>query len=102
MFSILTLILEAATVELKDMMELLVTQIFIAHHQWSSNNQLRASLDLESFMTVEDFQMHITLEYFQNPTSNKVTSALHPICLEYLSPKGKLRKGVISFPSTDT
>ena len=45
-----TLTLEAAIIELKDMMEWLVTHIFIAHNQWNSHNQLQASLDLESFM----------------------------------------------------
>ena len=35
-----SLTLETAIIELKDMMEWLVTQIFIAHHQWNSHNQL--------------------------------------------------------------
>ena len=42
-----SLTLETAIIELKDMMEWLVTQIFIAHHQWNSTlDQVLISNDL--------------------------------------------------------
>ena len=50
--------------------------------------------------------MNIELEFCENLTSlayssNKVTFALYPICIESVSPKGDLKKGAISFISTD-
>ena len=92
----------SAIEKLKDMLKGLVTHVYIAHKQWNAHNNLCANLDLQSVITVEDYQMNIELEYCENPTSivystNKVAIALYPIAVEFLSESGELRKGAIAF-----
>ena len=93
-----TCTLELAIEKLKEMLEPLVTHI---------HTHLCSVLDIESVITVEDYQMNITLEYCENPTplaysTNKVSFALYPICVEFVSTDNELRKGAIAFLSADT
>ena len=48
----------SAIEKLKDMLKGLVTHVYIAHKQWNAHNNLRANLDLQSVITVEDYQMN--------------------------------------------
>ena len=62
--------------------------IYTAHAQWNGHATHRHSLDNESIITIEDYQQNIEVEYIEKPTSlaystNKLTAALYPICVEY-------------------
>lgn len=55
---------------------------------------------------IEDYQMNLEAIYSKNTTSmayssNKVTVALYPICIEYIREDGSLQKGAISFLTDD-
>ena len=50
--------------------------------------------------------MNLEAIYSENPTSmayssNKVTVAIYPICVEYIGEDGSLQKGAISFLTDD-
>ena len=92
--------------KLKKMINNLKWHIFTAHKQWNAHDVRRASLDLNSLITVEDYQMNVEVVYTENPTSlaystNKKSVALYPICVEYLNDEGLLAKGAIAFLSND-
>ena len=60
---------------------------------------------MNTFISIEDYQMNVTVVYSENPTSmayssNKHTVAMYPICIEYLN-DGVLTKGAITFISDD-
>ena len=55
--------------------------MYVAHQQWNALASLRQSLDKQSIITVEDYQMNIELEFSENPTplaysTNKATLTL--------------------------
>ena len=90
----------------REMLDGLCQHIFVAHSQWNAHKVQRLNLDSLSCITTEDYQMNITLEYAENPTSlsystNKVVFALYPICIEYLDEANDLKKGALAFLSED-
>lgn len=61
------------------------------------------SLDESSVITIEDYQQNLEVVYIKNPnsmaySSNKLTVAIYPTCIEYES-EGSLKKGAIGFIS---
>ena len=81
--------------------------IYIAHKQWDAHASARKSLTVNSLITIEDYQRNIEVEYIEQPTSmayssNKLTVAVYPICLEFKTdPAGPVHKGAITFISDD-
>ena len=97
-----TELLDQAISQLEDMLEGLTKHILVAHHQWKVHKTLQENLNTESIITIEDYQMNIEIEFSENPTSlayssNKLTFALYPVCVEFVSDNGELRKVAISF-----
>ena len=98
--------LEEALHRLKVKLVGLKWHIYTAHRQWTGHDVHRSNLNLESIITIEDYQMNIEVSYRENPTSlaystNKKTVALYPICVEFLNEHGQLCKGAIAFLSED-
>ena len=65
----------------------------------------REQLDESSIITIEDYQQNFEDFHMENPTStaystNKITLALYPICIEY-KVDGVLHKGAVVFISDD-
>ena len=80
---------KSALEHLQELIPDICTHIYVAHQQWSGHKSMWLSLDENSVITVEDYQMNIELEYTENPTSlaystNKQTYALYPIGVEYI------------------
>ena len=101
-----TITVEEAMEKLKVLVKNLKWHIYTAHRQWSAHDVQRSCLDVNSIITVEDYQMNIEVVYTENPTSlaystNKKTVALFPICVEFVNSKGELCKGAIAFLSED-
>ena len=101
-----TITVEEAMEKLKVLVKNLKWHIYTAHGQWSAHDVQRSCLDVNSIITVEDYQMNIEVVYTENPTSlaystNKKTVALFPICVEFVNSKGELCKGAIAFLSED-
>ena len=95
-------VLELVSEQLED----LCRHIFVAHAQWNAHKVLCGNLDERSVITTEDYQMNKTMEYQQMTTNmsystNKVVFSLYPICIEYLSDDGQLRKGALAFLTED-
>ena len=75
----------------------LALHIYTAHRQWEAHSEARKKLCKNTIITVEDYQMNLEAVYSENPTSmayagNKVTVALYPICVEYISDNGEHKK----------
>ena len=56
---------------------------------------------LETFISVEGYQMNMEVMYSENPTSlaysaNKLTVAMCPICTEFKAADGTIAKGAIT------
>ena len=84
----------------------LALHIYTAAKQWDAHNTASLSLDMFSIISIEDYQRNLEAIYSENPTSmgysgNKVTTALYPICVEYLGEDGTLKKGAIAFLTDD-
>ena len=59
-----------------------------------------------TIITIEDYQMNLEVVYKENPTSlaystNKMTVAIYPICVEYRNSDGTISKMAITFISDD-
>ena len=98
--------LKEAIDRLNKMTNKLALHIYTAAKQWEAHVEARNHLDKESIITIEDYQMNLEAVYTENPTSmayssNKVTVALYPICVEYIDANGDLKKGAISFLTDD-
>ena len=98
--------LKKAVETLQEMYKNLRIHIFTAYKQWDAHEQGRRNLDMNTFISIEDYQMNVTVVYSENPTSmayssNKHTVAMYPICIEYLDDNGVLIKGAITFISDD-
>ena len=98
--------LEDAIERLRKLAMPLALHIYTAAMQWDAHNTARLSLDKFSIITIEDYQRNLEAIFSENPTSmgysgNKVTTALYPICIEYIGDDGLLKKGAISFISDD-
>ena len=94
--------LSVAVDRLETMCMPLRKHIFNAHQQWNAHNQLRLDLDPETIITIEDYQMNMEVVYQENPTSlayssNKLSVAMYPICVEYKDSDGNIKKGAITF-----
>lgn len=92
--------------KLKKMLTKLKTHIFTAHRQWSAHDHQRNNMDTSSIITIEDYQMNLTVEHNEAPTScayssNKRTIAMYPLCVEFVREDGGLGKGGIIFLSED-
>ena len=44
--------------------------IYVAHQQWNAHATLRENLDKSSVITIEDYQMNITLKFAEQPTTS--------------------------------
>ena len=98
--------LEDVMKRLKNMLPNLKRNIATSHRQWHAHNALRNNLDLQSIITIEDYQQNLLVEYREALTSmayssNKTTVVLYPLCVEYLDTDGSLCKGGIVFLSDD-
>lgn len=98
--------LEVAIIRLTKMLPNLKRHISTSHKQWQAHDVLRSNMDLQSVITVEDYQMNLEVAYREAPTSmayssNKKTVAIYPLCVEYLDDEGHLCKGGIVFLSED-
>ena len=79
--------------------------IYTAYSQWNAHAMSRDSLDDKSIITIEDYQQNLEVTHMENPTSmayttNKITMALFPVCVEYRV-DGVLHKGAVVFLSDD-
>ena len=79
--------------------------IFTAKAQWNAHTHFRSTMDDNSVITIEDYQQNLEVTYIEAPTSmayssNKLTVAIYPICVEYLVDR-ELCKGAIVFISDD-
>ena len=97
---------QEALVMLQEMCKPLKLHIFTAHMQWHAHSEARQNLDLNTIISIEDYQMNIEIVYKENPTSlaystNKMTVAMYPICVEYLTPEETIAKMTITFISDD-
>ena len=98
--------LKEAIQRLREMSSSLALHIFTAAKQWEAHSVLRSNLDIDSIISIEDYQKNLEAIYSENPTSmaysgNKVTVALYPICVEYLGTDGILKKAAIAFLTDD-
>ena len=101
-----TLTTEDALIKLTEMCKPLRKHIYTSHKQWDAHEKARQNLDLNTIISIEDYQMNMEVVYAENPTSlafstNKMTVAMYPICIEYLAEDGTIRKGAITFISAD-
>ena len=101
-----TMSLDEAVAKLKSLIPNLKLHIYTAHKQWKAHEILRSNLIPGAIITIEDFQMNLEVTYRQAPTSqayssNKVSVAMYPLCVEYLDSDGKLCEGGIVFLSED-
>ena len=102
----ITTVEDVATTFLKSLPRL-KRHIFIAHNQWDAHSKVRENLTVDSLITIEDYQRNIEVEYIEQPTSmayssNKLTVAVYPICLEFkMEDDGPVHKGAITFISDD-
>ena len=92
--------------KLQEICKPLRLHIFTSHMQWNGHNEARQNLDENTFISIEDYQMNMEVVYKENPTSlaystNKMTVAMYPICLEYKTPEGTISKGAVTFISDD-
>ena len=95
-----------ALLKLEKMCKPLRLHIYTAHRQWNAHNQFRENLDMFTIITIEDYQMNLEVVYKENPTSlaystNKMTVAIYPICVEYRNSDGTISKMAITFISDD-
>ena len=95
-----------ALTKLSQMCKPLRLHIFTAHKQWNAHEKAWQNLTVNSIISVEDYQMNMEVQYKENPTSmaystNKMTVAMYPICIEYKTDDGTIRKGAITFISDD-
>ena len=91
---------------LEEMCKSVKLHIFTAHMQWHAHDQMRLNLELDSIISIEDYQMNMEVIYSENPTSlsyasNKMTIAMYPICVEFKNQDGSISKGAITFLSDD-
>lgn len=87
------------------MLPTLKRHIFTAHAQWHSQAISRESISEQCVITVEDYQQNIDVVYIEKIasmaySSNKLTLAVYPICVEYQT-DDDLKKGAICFISDD-
>ena len=95
-----------ALTKLSQMCKPLRLHIFTAHKQWNAHEKAWQNLTVNSIISVEDYQMNMEVQYKENPTSmaystNKMTVAMYPICIEYKTDDRTIRKGDITFISDD-
>ena len=98
--------LKETIIRLQESLPAVRKHVYTSHCQWHAHKTYRENLDESSIITVEDYQMNIEPEYIEAPCSlsystNKVTFALYPVCIEYME-DGKLKKGAVSFITDDT
>lgn len=98
--------IEDAVAKFIGMLPKLRQHIYIAHHQWKAHAAARSQLDISSIITIEDYQQNLEVVYSEAPTSmaystNKLTTAVYPICIEYVDSNSDLQKGAIVFISED-
>ena len=79
--------------------------VYTPHCQWHAHKVYRENLDESSMITIEDFQMNVSPDLVEQPTStayssNKVDFALYPVCIEYVE-NGELKKGAVVFLRSD-
>lgn len=97
----------ATLLNLSESLPALCKHIYVAHHQWQAHKSARENLQEGSVITVEDYQQNLEVVYNEAPTSmayssNKLTVAIYPVCVEFISPETKkLEKGAITFISKD-
>ena len=89
-----------------EMLPKLRRHIYTAHHQWRAHANARDNLDINSIVTIEDYQQNLEVVYSEQPTSmayssNKLTVAVYPICVEFMDLNSSLKKGAIVFISSD-
>ena len=99
--------LEKTIETLNKMCKGLRQNIYTSHRQWNAHEQARKTLTKDTFITIGDYQMNMTVEYSENPTSmaystNKHSVALYLIGVEYIDDQDQLAKGAITFLSDDT
>ena len=63
-----------------------------SHHQWHTHANTRSSLDSNSIITIEGYQQNLHMIFSEQATSmaystNRLTIAVYPICMECLDTK---------------
>ena len=79
--------------------------LYSTHAMECPRSSKRESL-LETFISIEEYQMNMEVMYSENPTSlaysaNKLTVAMYPICIEFKAADGTIAKGAITFLPED-
>ena len=97
--------LGVAIESLKTSLPNLYKHIYTANYQRHAHSTLQNNLDESSLITVDDCQINIEVEFTENPISiaystNKLSYAPYPICVEYLE-VGIVKKGAVLFISSD-
>ena len=97
--------IEAAVENFLALLPKMRSHIYTAYCQWNAHAVNRVNLDGFSIITIEDYQQNLEIVLMENPTStaystNKVTIALYPICVEYKI-DNVLHKGAVVFLSDD-
>ena len=91
---------------LQEMCNTVKLHIYTAHMQWNAHALARLNLELDSVISIEDYQMNMEVVFTENPTSlaystNKISVAIYPICVEFKNEDNEICKGAITFISDD-